>query len=554
MRVVANSKRHFLTVAILISSILLVGFANVSYYAEHLLPVILSTNDNVVLRIVMSDDSRSSIDQKEPSNNAATVKAIQKQKNDSLLRGTGNTESESMKQVPDTKQQFPANTHHINTTLGQPIRKNTSSNARKEENNTTASKTKNDAPSDKNMTASFEASNKTRDANTATTTATVESPLNDKTIPWPAMSSLSTKQPRSTQILLTNYGWNHPNQTIGLTHARSIRSTQLLQGIIQHPFFNPISWTKVSSQPTNMTTFVFLDVEMCFETNWPHYGGLTGSNVDTVQNRSTELHRWSCCCNVPQEALRQPIFSSPKVILVLLDCSGMGMRYCCLDQRDTSKTSVVSISATTAMQSEYDLGLPPPAMNLLNLTQSEIQDIEMCKEESRPLLYTFAGAFGRGNLRDKLKPLHNGQDVLMVENTRNVKLSYDQFLLKSKFAATPKGDNLFSYRFAEAMSAGAIPVVHADDWALPFSSKLINWTKCAVIIPEAQVNNTISILSNITHKERCEMRKCVWDTYDRFMKTPERTVVGIIQSLELLMNNTRRQRKRKFFWGETQLK
>ena len=285
MRVVANSKRH-LTVAFLISSILLVGFANVSYYAEHLLPVILSTNDNV-LRI-MSD--RSSIYQKEPSNNAATVKAIQKQKNDSLLRGTGNTESESMKQVPDTKQQSPANTHHINTTLGQQIRKNTSSNARKEENNTTASKTKNDAPSDKNTTASLEASNKTRDANTATTTATMEeSPLNDKTIPWPAMSSLSTKQPRSTQILLTNYGWNHPNQTIGLTHARSIRSTQLLQGIIQHPFFNPISWTKVSSQPTNMTTFVFLDVEMCFETNWPHYGGLTGSNVDTVQNRSTQL-------------------------------------------------------------------------------------------------------------------------------------------------------------------------------------------------------------------------------------------------------------------------
>ena len=262
-----------------------------------------------------------------------------------------------------------------------------------------------------------------------------------------------------------------------------------------------------------------------------------------------QLDRFGCC-SVPQQALRQPIFSSPNVIMVLLDCSGTGMRYCCLNDRDTTKTSVVSISATTAMQSTYDFGLPPPAMNLVQMTKKEIHDVVTCKEESRPLLYTFAGAFGRGNLRDKLRPLHNGRDVLIVDNTRDLKLPYDQFLLKSKFAATPKGDDLFSYRFTEVMSAGAIPVIHADDWALPFSSKLIDWTKCAVIIPEAQVNDTISILSNISRRERCEMRKCVLHTYHRFMKTPERTIDGIIQSLDLLMTNTTgTQTKRKLLRG-----
>jgi hypothetical protein len=115
-------------------------------------------------------------------------------------------------------------------------------------------------------------------------------------------------------------------------------------------------------------------------------------------------------------------------------------------------------------------------------------------------------------------------------------MTYDEFLFKSAFAGTPKGDNLFSYRFTEAMSAGAIPVVHADGWALPFSNELIDWKKCIVIIPEAQVNETISILSKISAEERCTMRKCVLKTYQRFMSTPYGTIEGIIESLELMKN------------------
>lgn len=329
--------------------------------------------------------------------------------------------------------------------------------------------------------------------------------------------------PKSAQILLTNYGWNHPNQTHGLSFARSIRQTQLLEGIVKHRLFRPVSWDKVSAQPINITTYVFLDIETCFESNWPTYD----------------------CCKDQTEALSQPIFQSPHTQLVLFDCSGSGVRYCSLNERNVNKTTVVSISATSAQHSDHDLGLPPPAGNPINMTQQERQAVQTCSETSRPLLFTFAGALARGDVRPKLKPLHNGKDVLVLGNTREARMTYDQFLLSSKFAGVPKGDELFSYRFTEAMSAGAIPVVHADDWVLPFSKKLIHWEKCAVRIPEAQVNDTISILSRITAKQRCEMRKCVMHAYHRFMRTPERTIAGIITSLQLMDNNSKRKRRRR---------
>jgi len=363
--------------------------------------------------------------------------------------------------------------------------------------------------------------------------------LNDKTIPWPDWSSSLQQQPEG-QILLTTYGWNHPDQAKGLTFARSIRSKQLIDGILKHSWFRPVSWDEVSLQPTNITTYVFLDVETCFERNWPHYGGHGGLNVDVVGNRSTTFERDGDCCAFQHKALKQPIFQSPNIRLILFDCSGEGLAYCCFRGRNKKKTTVVSISAKASQHTPYDLGLPPPAGNLVKLTLQQIRDIETCNETSRSFLYTFAGAFGRGNVRDKLKPLHNGKDVLVLRNTRQVRLTYDQFLLKSKFTGAPRGDDLFSYRFTEAMSSGAIPVIHADDWVLPFSDKLINWEKCAVIIPEAQLNDTLTILSNISAEERCEMRRCVLHAYYRFMKTPERTIFGIIQSLELVDKHSSR--------------
>jgi hypothetical protein len=104
----------------------------------------------------------------------------------------------------------------------------------------------------------------------------------------------------------------------------------------------------------------------------------------------------------------------------------------------------------------------------------------------------------------------------------------------SIFSATPRGDNLFSYRFTEAMSCGSIPVVHADHWVYPFSPLLLNWSSIVVILPESRASETVTFLRSISLEERCQRRRQVVEIYDRYMKTGDATIHGLIDSLELL--------------------
>jgi Exostosin family len=89
--------------------------------------------------------------------------------------------------------------------------------------------------------------------------------------------------------------------------------------------------------------------------------------------------------------------------------------------------------------------------------------------------------------------------VLMERNqfarTLGRNITYERLLQKSIFAAAPRGDDRFSYRFTKVLSAGAIPVVHSDDWVLPFRKELIDWPKeCSVVIPEAKLSQMLEIL------------------------------------------------------------
>jgi hypothetical protein len=55
------------------------------------------------------------------------------------------------------------------------------------------------------------------------------------------------------------------------------------------------------------------------------------------------------------------------------------------------------------------------------------------------------------------------------------------------FALCPRGGGLSSYRFFEAIQCGSIPVLFADDVALPYPD--LCWDHIIVRIPEAQAGN-----------------------------------------------------------------
>ena len=98
----------------------------------------------------------------------------------------------------------------------------------------------------------------TTDAATATVTpattaaVTVRWPaslVNDKTLTWdPIMyrpwldQNLSPGKRPPAMLMLSTIGYNQQNQTKALQMPRSIRDTELLNGVINHPWFHPTAW------------------------------------------------------------------------------------------------------------------------------------------------------------------------------------------------------------------------------------------------------------------------------------------------------------------------
>jgi hypothetical protein len=61
----------------------------------------------------------------------------------------------------------------------------------------------------------------------------------------------------------------------------------------------------------------------------------------------------------------------------------------------------------------------------------------------------------------------------------------------------------------------------------------VDWKGCAVHIPEKHVNRTLEILSQIDDKKRCQMRKRCYEIYQKYMRTADGTIAGIVEGMEL---------------------
>jgi Exostosin family len=373
--------------------------------------------------------------------------------------------------------------------------------------------------------------------------------------------SAKTQRPRPPpfKVLLTNFGWNHPDQGIGLNVTRTIRSRELLLGTVNHPYFDPIDWDEMNRRVVveriNRTVnndddptryYVFMDVETCYESNYPIYGGGFENNLDTARGRVGEER---FVLDFPnrrsiRKVLASPLFRSypNRTKLVFLDCYGDAMEWHHRQKLLSKQFGLVSISAAYRnIDNTSDQGLPPPPVNPIVLTTHELRDIATCNAESnRTYLFSFVGSV-RNDVREELIKLHNksiGVISLPLRRYLNelatnvTPVTFPDLLRGSVFAGAPAGDNLFSYRFAEVLTAGAIPVVHSDGWVLPFRHELVDWSECLLHLPESSIPDTIAILNNITAEQRCRMRQRCLEIYNEYMSTGEGTIRGILEGLE----------------------
>mmetsp|Transcript_23628 Transcript_23628/g.33738 ORF Transcript_23628/g.33738 Transcript_23628/m.33738 type:complete len:508 (+) Transcript_23628:735-2258(+) len=378
-----------------------------------------------------------------------------------------------------------------------------------------------------------------------------------------------SKNPPSTMILMTSYGWNGPNQTEGLLYARSIRERELYTGLVNHPLFHPTAWNDIENKvidiPNNTNYYVFLDRMSCTEGNYPIYGGGITQNKDYEFGRTPDKESWegfvACSANhlgLETTRLFQAVKEKDKnhlninASLMLFNCKGWGD--CKQDGKNADPpTSIAYLSGTLQKVNEdFDQGLIPPPGKRTILTLEEEESIQSCKADTeREFNVVYIGNFrsGRnsdfherhGGARHSYLEHHNTTQKIIVQNANDPKptgLSYTDMMRSTKFALVPRGDNKFSYRFSEALSAGAIPVYHGDNYMLPFRPELISWEKCAILLPEKDAGDVgmehMQLLLSQPDK-MCSMRKyCYFEIYKKYIETDVGIIDGLVKGLDLV--------------------
>lgn len=180
--------------------------------------------------------------------------------------------------------------------------------------------------------------------------------------------------------------------------------------------------------------------------------------------------------------------------------------------------------------------------------------------QGRRYLMTFMGTryLGQmnGNFRSTpaFKRLHNGRDIVVVTqcggSTNRRLISADPSLLPScaadaalfrsysfpdlmnaTYALVPAGRQACTYRFMEALSAGAIPVVVADNWKLPFDD-IILWHRCLLLFPTTELHRIVPTIRAI-HPAAAELRRqrCV-SIFNEFLSSDEVLLQSVMQSLK----------------------
>ncbi|GFH47727.1 hypothetical protein CTEN210_04202 [Chaetoceros tenuissimus] len=417
--------------------------------------------------------------------------------------------------------------------------------------------------------------------------------INDVTLPfnttiyrtWLEEENDSSNVVKS-MLLLTNYGWNKEDQIAALRYPRMLRERELYSGIVNHPLFHPTGWDDIEKNGiqairNNTNYYVFFDRMNCKESNYPKYGQGLENNTDRYFGRASYSmsHLWNNCveCAPPKSGIHleyTTLFQAAKeksnnlninVTLMLFDCAGFGN---CIDGNKGKKNPNISTSITflsgdlNKIDQQIDQGLIPPANKQAMLTPEEEESIRSCNSEKmRDFNVVYMGNFrnGRntefhntyGGARMSYRDYHNIKKGFFIQHTdaskpkdprsNNTKetLSFVQVLKRSKIALAPRGDNKFSYRFTEVLSAGAIPVYHGDNYVLPFRPELIDWSKCAIIFPEKDSGNvTMTYIEQnlLPDSERiCRMRNyCYFEIYKKYIETNVGIIDGLVKGLDLV--------------------
>ena len=208
----------------------------------------------------------------------------------------------------------------------------------------------------------------------------------------------------------------------------------------------------------------------------------------------------------------------------------------------------------TTYRPGFDISIPLPG-------NFHITEMQAVKPLERKYLATFRGLrylgrTGEGVFRshDSFRGMHNGQDVIVATSCDHhinnmireedpslgahcdedalVHQNYSfNDLMNTTFALVPAGVQPSSYRFIEVLSAGAIPVLIADNYVKPFST-LILWYKCLLQFPTTEMHRIVAVLRAMKPEEIVQRQQHCLAIYQEFLKDDETLLKSAVRALK----------------------
>ncbi len=394
-----------------------------------------------------------------------------------------------------------------------------------------------------------------------------------------ASSAAPRKQENAThlnykELTFTNFGWFQPNIKEGLKVERSWAARDFLDAVLIHDRYNQSAWEDLEHNPDpSRPILAFLDIDACLDLHFPRFGQDSKMASDRQNGRRPILSRQASfrkVCPIIERALRSPAMSAPESRLVVLSCevNGPMIANCTNGSRDEDKYSKLVVGHLSAHKHQvhhHDFGIPPLPVKSVTLSERQLRDIQSCRRirRSRRYLFSFTGRpridfpqfknywkhrtgkdgvyaqFGFNHYRknpNKLTNVWGGKVLESLPPENQAKDAYYQLLKDSLFVGAPRGDNLYSVRFSEILSAGAIPVVYSDGWVLPYVQDVVDWSELAVLVPERNVSQSMEILKSIPERKACRMQQGILDFYKEFVADSHGRLRAVLKIMDARLN------------------
>eukprot|EP01012_Entosiphon_sulcatum_P022908 TRINITY_DN27888_c0_g1_i1.p1 TRINITY_DN27888_c0_g1~~TRINITY_DN27888_c0_g1_i1.p1 ORF type:complete len:829 (+),score=166.57 TRINITY_DN27888_c0_g1_i1:113-2599(+) len=234
--------------------------------------------------------------------------------------------------------------------------------------------------------------------------------------------------------------------------------------------------------------------------------------------------RW--CFNVTRASFEAlPYWNGGLNHIVFNHFAGTYPNYLSTLDVDIGKAILAQASPSrVAFRQGFDIALPhlPPDNNYNR----------SCPHQSRrSLLASFKGKVYKvgksAELRKAVIRMHDGEEIVAIApcdtnfvsplfcSNATSNLSYTELMCASAFALVPRGRRLGTFRLLEVMSAGAVPVLFADDLVLPFDD-MLPWAHVVITVPEANVDATLHVLRAYSPERIRTLRENAAQLFQRY--------------------------------------